>query len=225
VSPLKAVRNFAVLIALIAVAGGLWKALSRRPASSSRAVTQQSELITGLLPSRTRTTFDSAKDSTPNTNVASRSVPSSNSGTKNREPAIDTLKSLRVGSSPFVLPDSILATCRDPGIEAGHICERFNAALRAFTEEVRDPVWASETEEKLQAYVEKGFPDATILNIECRTTLCGIEVETANGGIADATFRPYPQPLSSELIREDWMKSLGDTQSGLAIYIVIYRRL
>ena len=86
--------------------------------------------------------------------------------------------------------------------------------------EARDLSWASDMEERLQMYIEKTFEDAKIRNIDCRTTMCEIEVETMDTKIS-ATF-PYGNPLNKLLTRDTWMESkVGvDPES----FVVIYKR-
>jgi hypothetical protein len=107
-------------------------------------------------------------------------------------------------------------------MKAGHICKKFYVDLAQMAKEPRDSAWANDMEAKLQAYIEQEFKDALIRNIDCRTSLCAIEVETTDVRIS-AVF-PYPNPLNNQLMRENWMSSTEKTPSGADTFVVIYKR-
>jgi hypothetical protein len=121
---------------------------------------------------------------------------------------------------PFVMSSSILSACNDPGIKGAHICDRLYADLAQIAKEPQDDTWSSDMEEKLQAYVERTFKDASIRNIDCRTSFCAMEVQTGDPTIT-AAF-PYPNPLLNQLHRDTWMESAVGTAPES--FVVIYKR-
>jgi hypothetical protein len=132
------------------------------------------------------------------------------------------MKRTGMAGGQFVMSNSILVACNDPGIKGAHTCDRLYADLAQITKEPRDVTWASDMEEKLQAYVEQTFKDASIRNIDCRTSLCAMEVQTEDPTIA-AVFHPYPQPLLNQLDRDTWMESAVGTTPR--VFVVMYKRL
>jgi hypothetical protein len=134
--------------------------------------------------------------------------------------ATDNIKRPGVAGGPLVIPDSISAACKDSGIKGAHLCDRLYVDIAQMEKEPRDSGWSGVMEEKLQAYVEQQFQDASIRNIECRTSWCELEVESTNPNIV-AVF-PYPNPLNNQLSRDTWMESKVGV--GLQIFVVVYKR-
>jgi hypothetical protein len=219
----KATGNTALVIATLIASGVVWR-LQFRGAVTPPLPKEQHRLVTAAaslhVPERSSNKdFVSSPSSPPRA-----ATPFDGGSVAKGSAAADNFKRPGVAGDPFVVPDSILAACNDPGIKAGHICKGFYADLAQMAKEPRDSAWASDMEEKLQAYVEKEFKDASIRNIDCRTSLCAIEVESTDAKIA-ALF-PYPNPLTYQLIRDSWMESREKTPLGadLNIFVVIYKR-
>jgi len=82
---------------------------------------------------------------------------------------------------PFPMSASVSTSCKRL---TGGLCEEFLRPLSAFAEEPRDAVWAPSAEEKLRRYVEAGPSDISLRSVECRQSLCVIEVAAIPG-------RPY----------------------------------
>jgi hypothetical protein len=148
-------------------------------------------------------------------------APPVNRGSEAKESVADDYsKHLGVAGGPLVVPDSVSAACKDPGIKGAHICDRLYADLAQMAKEPRDPAWSSHIEETLQAYVEQEFQDATIQNIDCRTSMCEMEVQSTNPKIVSVF--PYSNPLNDQLERDTWMESTVAVDPQ--IFVVIYRR-
>jgi hypothetical protein len=148
-------------------------------------------------------------------------APSVNLGSEAKESAaVDSIQRPGVVGGPLVVPDSVSAACMDPGIKGAHICDKLYADLARMAKEPRDSAWSGQMEETLQAYVEQRFPDATIQNIDCRTSLCEMEVQSTNPKIVSVF--PYSDPLNNQLQRDTWMES--QVAVDPQIFVVIYRR-
>ena len=217
----KAIGNTALVIATLMASGVVWRLEFRGPVNPALPKEQH----------RLATTAASLQ--VPEGSASSDLLPRPSSPTRPATPvdrapdakgsaAANGAEHLEVAAGPFVVPDSILATCNDPGMKTGHICKKFYADLAQMAKEPRDSAWANNMEEKLQAYIEQEFKDASIRNIDCRTSLCAIEVETTDVRIT-AVF-PYPNPLNNQLMRENWMSSTKKTPSGADLFVVIYKR-
>src|SRR5216684_3680523 len=85
---------------------------------------------------------------------------------------VDVANLSKEAAGPLVVPASISAACNDSGIKAGRICNRLYDDLAQIAKEARDPAWASDMEIKLQSYIEERFKDASIHNIDCRSSFC-----------------------------------------------------
>jgi hypothetical protein len=91
---------------------------------------------------------------------------------------------------PFPVSASVAAGCKV------YTCPETDEALARFAREPQDPAWSAQMEAKLQNYVESQPGQYKIRAIECRTTLCFIEVASPYGTIP---IPPYNYPL------EEWL--------------------
>lgn len=92
---------------------------------------------------------------------------------------------------PFPLSASMQAACK---VEFDG-CKRLYDDLSTLAQEPRDPHWSDAMETKLRNYVEAESGDFTIRSLECRSSVCAIEVASMNG--------PLPSPSSSTL--DNWV--------------------
>ena len=80
--------------------------------------------------------------------------------------------------TPFSVSASVEAKCKGDHI----FCRVVYKALTKFSQEPRDNAWASETEANIQYQIESQGPDKySIRNLECRTTVCAVEVSSLFG--------------------------------------------
>jgi hypothetical protein len=88
---------------------------------------------------------------------------------------------------PFKISPSVQAGCKEV------TCPELEADLAKFAQQPRDPAWASEMEARLEDYIENSEPNKyQIRNIECRTSMCYVEVASIYGQL----FPPgYNSPM------------------------------
>lgn len=91
---------------------------------------------------------------------------------------------------PFPVSASVAAGCKV------YTCPEMDEVLARFAQEPRDSAWAAQMEAKLQDYVESQPGQYQIRAIECRTTLCFIEVASPYGSFG---LPPYNYPLEKWL--------------------------
>lgn len=81
---------------------------------------------------------------------------------------------------PFPVSDSILKACHRYSEEVE--CEKnFNTRLRNFSLEPRDSEWALKTETALEQMIEGEGLTYFVRNIECRSSMCLLEVDSEQG--------------------------------------------
>lgn len=86
----------------------------------------------------------------------------------------------------FPVSDSVEAGCRLLG---GSCDEKLDGLLSHFAQEARDPAWASQVEATLRNYIAKAEPDKySIRAIECRTTVCLVELASPYGPYLGAPY-------------------------------------
>jgi hypothetical protein len=79
--------------------------------------------------------------------------------------------------TPFAVSASVATMCTSDKIICPHVYKK----LAGFTEEPRDNAWASEAEADIQNQIESLGPDKySIRNLECRTTICAVEVSSVS---------------------------------------------
>lgn len=78
---------------------------------------------------------------------------------------------------PFPVSPSVEASCKLTG--KIDLCERPHSELAKMTQEPRDEAWAAKTEALIQDEVMSERPGVyTIRNIECRSSICAVEIES-----------------------------------------------
>lgn len=104
---------------------------------------------------------------------------------------LDKSDSKPLASKPFPLSASIRSKC----LQMGKDCNELQ--LHRFAEEPRDSVWAPEMEAKLRDLARSDpMGSYTVRNVECRTTICAMEVASPGGpyfGSIDVTSPLYRQ--------------------------------
>lgn len=90
---------------------------------------------------------------------------------------------------PFPISESISASCRGEG--KGSPCMEVVELLAQLAEEPRDPRWATETEASLREWLSHSS-EFTIRAIECRTSLCAVEVASLYGPLAGFKYGDSP---------------------------------
>jgi hypothetical protein len=78
--------------------------------------------------------------------------------------------------TPFPVSASVTARCTRDKIVCPHVYKK----LAQFTQESRDNAWAAQEEADIQTQIESLGPDKySIRNLECRTTICAVEVSSS----------------------------------------------
>jgi hypothetical protein len=95
---------------------------------------------------------------------------------------------------PFPISESVSSGCEREGSDSP--CMDVVNLLTQMAEEPRDLRWAKETEAGLQAWLSQSS-EFTIRAIECRTTLCAVEVSSIHGPLG--RFR-YGEPPDRNVI-------------------------
>jgi hypothetical protein len=97
-----------------------------------------------------------------------------------------------VVGQPFEISASVKQGCVGDTVE----CPLVFASVARMIQEPRDIDWAVKMEEKIQAAVEKQRPGAYMIrNLECRTTICILELECHDGPFVAR----YDQAITSSL--------------------------
>jgi hypothetical protein len=120
-----------------------------------------------------RTSIQDSHDRVTTANASTRAKDRTAGTDRSTEPALSGIDESAVGQA-FQISASIRAGCKNDSIE----CPLVMASVAKMVEEPRDIAWASKMEEKIQAVVDKQGPGKyATRNLECRTTLCILEVE------------------------------------------------
>src|ERR1700722_19996001 len=99
------------------------------------------------------------------------------SGTRQPTPSGGSRVDRSVIGIPFPVSPSVEASCKLTG--KIDLCERPHSALAKMTQEPRDEAWAAKTEALIQDEVVSERPAIyTIRNIECRSSICAVEIES-----------------------------------------------
>lgn len=94
----------------------------------------------------------------------------------------DTDRTAMIGR-PFPVSASVEFTCRKLG---GSCDEELDGLLSKFAHEPRDPAWAAEMETRLREFILTSEPGKfSIRAVECRTSLCVVEVASGFGAYID----------------------------------------
>jgi hypothetical protein len=85
----------------------------------------------------------------------------------------------------FPLSDSVKSGCSN----TPDLCAREYELLTKMAEERRDPAWASAMEEKLRHWIEVEPDRYAIRALECRQTVCAVEVASIMGRFPGPTYQ------------------------------------
>jgi hypothetical protein len=80
----------------------------------------------------------------------------------------------------FPISESVRPTCNTEGTMA---CQ-LEADLIRFSQEPRDGDWAPVVEERVRSIIESRNPGSEIRSLECRVTLCAMEVASTQGQVS-----------------------------------------
>ena len=106
-------------------------------------------------------------------------------------------------------------------------CDKIRHDLSMMAREMRDPAWASDMEARLQEYFERqSLEGLSVRNIECRVSLCAIEVAVIKDQPIVFVFGS-PNPLNDKLISPTYFangEETGPSGEQLEVLLVTYRR-
>jgi hypothetical protein len=126
----------------------------------------------------------------------SRVLPSSNgAGSDSQGPSDSAIGANDEGTTDaradrqFPVSPSIAAQCGVNPIPNKKECDLVSQFLRMMSDERRDEGWASATEAKLRDHAESISSDVEIRALECRQTLCALEVATMTGNLDLLTWQ------------------------------------
>lgn len=94
----------------------------------------------------------------------------STSGDLDREPA-----------DPFNVSPVVDARCGIRTPTASEECKAVQQLLLQFADERRDASWATEVESRLRPVLLSHLPNASVRGLECRTSICAVEVASPSG--------------------------------------------
>ncbi|SRR6266404_3925032 len=121
-----------------------------------------------------RPSDNSRPDNSPDV-IVHEVTPQKNAGTKPPTlPAVFGTDMSVIGTA-FSVSASVTTTCKRDKI----MCPEVYKKLSQLVEEPRDNAWASQTEANIQGQIESlGLDRYSIRNLECRTSVCAVEVES-----------------------------------------------
>lgn len=136
---------------------------------------------------------------------------------------IEAANSNAVVDRPIPMSDSVAASCRDSVAKWGevalcHILQR----LSVMTQQPRDLVWAQEMEEKLRDIVHAEPGEYTIRVLECRQSLCVVEVASTNGLFPFIQRTGYSEPIHKEIAARDVQNAYEIDGSGAKVTVSLW---
>jgi hypothetical protein len=146
-----------------------------RPPATHRAAAEQTPILPTVEKEATRDSREPLRTEGSNPDDSSSSVQAA-TGRDTAAPttagatASTAMDPRNVIGRPFPVSASVISGCKSAG------CPRVDEYLSQFAQEPRDLAWASDMEIALRNYVTASQPDVTIRNVECRTSVCFIEV-------------------------------------------------
>jgi hypothetical protein len=120
---------------------------------------------------------------------------------------------VRIGI-PFDTSESILRTCGDYSDGGDASCGRHFSTLARLKDETRDPSWASAMEKSIASIVH-AQPGYRIRALECRSTACAVEIESAE------YFDPYKFQVLSDRLSE--VDSIRGYETSVATGVIKLR--
>ncbi len=135
---------------------------------------------------------------------------------------VDASDSNAVIGRPFPVSVSVQEQCKASQSEKS-ICDAVNLGLATMEQEPRDPAWAPMIEERLKESLAADPRGLSIRTIECRRSLCALEVATADRSYIGPS---YEFIVDNKLFRGSW--TVGDTMfgfekdpSGATVYVIV----
>lgn len=122
---------------------------------------------------------------------------------------------------PFPTSDSIRNTCAEySGLKSGS-CRDHEAALTRLAKEGRDEKWAPLMEDAIASLVAP-HQNYSIRSIDCRTTVCAVEIESILG-VFD---RSAPEKLKNKLERVDTINGYerNDSNQRVTVTAISFKR-
>ncbi len=127
---------------------------------------------------------------------------------------------------PFPVSQSVEASCERLSGRRGTICDDVYVFLERMAKEPRSPVWAAQMEAKLREHVASSQQGTFIIRtVECRTTVCALEVESHVGRPYHGTLRPGDalyKVLSDEIVAHGYERAPDGNR--ITITLVPYTR-
>jgi hypothetical protein len=181
---------------------------------------------------RTLTTESSAfapvaPDSTPYSEPVAfqREIPSESQSSQRTE--MDTHeRDPDVIGQPFPVSVSVENSCKRDLAEMGEgaTCGKVLRLLSDMAQEPRSPAWATSMEEKLRSMVLADPKEFTIRGIECRLSLCAIEVASPNGPYLGE--QSYKDSIASGISRSIGMHAyeIGPSSVRITVTLLMFER-
>ena len=146
---------------------------------------QSASSLPGLADTATLSTLHHAKtqlvDTPPHTvgrTLSEGQGPESTTRNASQREAIDS----SVIDIPFPVSESVEALCRESSSPNRDYCATTNKLLKRLAKEPRDMGWAGRVEGELKRFIETKEPGKySIRAIECRSSLCAVEVASGVG--------------------------------------------
>jgi hypothetical protein len=120
---------------------------------------------------------------------------------------------------PFPLSKSVRRDCEGVSADVG-ICVDVARLLKRFAEEPRDVTWATKTEARIRAFVDNEGGKYAIRALECRRSVCAVEVESIHGPYLGVD---YQTQIDNAV--EDSVAAFGDERDSLGQDVTITLRL
>jgi hypothetical protein len=134
-------------------------------------------------------------------------------------PVAGTVASASRTGRPFPVSKSVRSDCEGESAGVG-ICVEVIRLLKKFAEEPRDVNWATDMEARIRAFVDGEAGKFAIRTLECRTSVCAVEVESIYGPYMGVD---YQTQLDSGV--EDSVASFGDEEDAQGQDVTITLRL
>ncbi|WP_445170919.1 hypothetical protein [Microcoleus sp.] len=96
---------------------------------------------------------------------------------------------------------------------------RLNLLQNAFTAEGPDKAWSIPTEERLKNLVSQSFSHSNLLDVQCRETLCELDVSYDNQEAMNSFFRTLPHTLGWDASGEITYLEENDGQIRIKLFL------
>jgi hypothetical protein len=131
--------------------------------------------------------------------------------------------SITVGR-PFPISESVRPVCKGEGSMA---CE-LEGDMRRFSQEPRDGNWAPGVEERVRSIVETRNKGFVVRNLECRVTLCAMEVASTQGQLGPRRNLNWDEGIALRIL--PLLTTTGEEtpksgQNYITVTLVLYERI